>query len=335
MSYPNYPRKRKNPLKAILAFLILLAVLVLGAKGFWEFLKSPVDSNGKMKAFVIRKGESVDSIASNLESEGLIRSAQVFKFDLKFSNMASSIQAGDFKLSPAMSNREIIETLSKGSIDKWVTLLEGWRAEEIARQLDKELGVDESEFLKEAEEGYMFPDTYLFNPEAKVSDIASILKNTFNARYDDELQAKVKSKGLTPEQGVILASIVEREARSDGVRAKVAGIYLNRLKEGMKLDADATVQYAKDSQTLERGGKVDKFWKPITREEYSSVKSDFNTYLIPGLPPGPICNPSLSSLKAVANAESTPYLFYYHDSKGNSYYARTLDEHNENVANHR
>jgi UPF0755 protein len=333
MNYQNLPKKRKNPLKALLVLLILVAIIFFGIKGFWGFLQSPVDKEGKMEAFVVQKGEPVDSITQRLESEGFIRSAMLFKFLLRQSG--TNIQAGDFKLSPAMSNQEIIKTLSEGAIDKWVTLLEGWRVEEVSRQLNKEIGVDETEFLTAAKEGYMFPDTYLFNPEAKASDIASIMKNTFNARYDDELQAKIKAKGLTPEQGVILASIVEREARSDGVRAKVAGIYLNRLKEGMKLDADATVQYAKDSQTLERTGKLDKFWKPITREEYSSVKSDYNTYLIPGLPPAPICNPSLSSLKAVANAENTPYLFYYHDSKGNSYYARTLDEHNANVARNR
>ncbi len=320
-------------MRAVLVLLFLLVIIFFGAKGFWEYLKSPIEPGARMRAFVVQKGESVDNIAKGLEEEGFIRSALIFKVLLRQTNV--NIQAGDFKLSPGMSSEQIIETLSKGSVDKWVTLLEGWRVEEIADKLNQELGTDKGAFLKVAKEGYMFPDTYLLNPEASASDIASILKNTFNARFDESIQSKIKAKGLTLEEGIILASIVEREARSDQVRAKVAGIYLNRLKEGMKLDADATVQYAKDSQTLSRSGRLSKFWQPITREDYSAVKSDFNTYLIPGLPPSPICNPSLSSLQAVANAEKNPYLFYYHDSKGNSYYATTLEEHNRNVAAHR
>src|SRR5206468_3664982 len=120
-----------------------------------------------------------------------------------------------------------------------------------------------------------------------------------------------------------------------GVRTKVASILLKRFKMGMALDADSTIQYAKDSQKLRQGAKLDKFWQPITSDDYHSVLSVYNTYLNAGLPPGPICNPSLSSLKAVASADpSIPYLYYYHDSEGNSYYARTLEEHNNNVANH-
>lgn len=333
MNYQNPQRKKKNPFIGFLILLILAAVIFFSAKGYWEYLNSPIQKGAKMRAFVIQKGQSVDSIAKSLEEEGFIRSAFIFKILLKQANV--NVQAGDFKLSSGMSTGQIIQTLSQGSIDKWVTLLEGWRVEQMAEKLSEELGVDKQAFLASAEEGYMFPDTYLFNPEANPSDIASIMRNTFNARFDEELQSKIRAKGLTPEQGVILASIVEREARSDEVRTKVASILLNRIKIGMKLDADATVQYAKDTQTLERVGKLDKYWQPITREEYSSVKSDFNTYLIPGLPPAPICNPSLSSLSAVANASDTPYLYYYHDSKGNSYYARTLEEHNRNVASHR
>jgi UPF0755 protein len=160
------------------------------------------------------------------------------------------------------------------------------------------------------------------------------MKNTFDSRFTTELQSQIRAQGLTPEEGVTLASLVEREARSDKVRTEVAGILLKRFKMGMKLDVDATVQYAKDSQTLKSGSRPTKFWQPITQEEYQSIKSPYNTYLNAGLPPTPICNPSLSSLKAVANANaSTPYLFYYHDASGNTYYAKTLEEHNANVSN--
>ncbi len=333
----NPTNRKKTPVWQKITILLTVMVLMLGvgAKLYWDSLKRPVNTDGQTIAFVIKKGDSVFSIAERLQQDKLIRSAVMFKFLAKSSGKLESVEPGDFKLSQAMSTAEIIDNLSQGPVDRWVTLIEGWRSEEIADQLNRKIGIDKIEFLKFAKEGYLFPDTYLFNPEAKSSDIVLIMNNTFNTKYDESLQHKIKSNGLTVDQGVILASIVEREARSDNVRSQVASILLKRFKIGMKLDVDATVQYAKDTQTLRQSGKLDKFWKPITQAEYRSVVSPFNTYLNPGLPPAPICNPSLSSLRAVAKADSaTPYLYYYHDSQGNSYYSKTLEEHNKNAAEH-
>ncbi len=313
----------------ILAFVLGLA-LFLGI-GYWNYLKSPVDPKGRSRTFVIQRGESAAYIGKRLQQEGLVRSDLVFKVELKLLKKVNLIEAGDFKLSPAQSVDELIESLSHGALDKWVTIIEGWRAEEVAQKLNQELGIKPEEFLKYAKEGYMFPDTYLFNKEASPADIALTLKNTFAGRYSAVLQSQIRARGLTADQGVILASIVEREARSDQVRTQVAGILLKRLKTGMKLDADATVQYALGYQGTEKS-----WWKSNLSLDDLKVDSPYNTYLISGLPPTPISNPSLSSLKAVANADpSTPYWYYYHDSKGNSYYARTLEEQNRNAAAHR
>lgn len=329
-------QKKKNSLK----WLFILIVLVIA--GFFVFnvyapyLKSPVDPNGKSVAFVVKKGETASEVADDLENKGFIRSAWVFKNEFKATGDDKLILAGDYKLSPAMSLSEIINNFKKGSMDNWVTLLEGWRIEEMAQKLSDELGVKSDDFLKLAKEGYMFPDTYLFNPDATAQTIADTMRANFDRKYDDDLKKKIRSKGLTEEQGVILASLVEREARSDKVRTEVAGIILKRFKMGMKLDIDSTVRYAKDSHILKTGKKVAKYWEAIFREDYTSVISPYNTYLNNGLPPGPICNPSLSSLQAVANADpNTTYLYYFHDSQGNSYYAKTLEEHNANVANYR
>lgn len=329
-------KKNKHFLRNIILLLVFLGLIFLGVKTYLNYLKSPVDPNGKVIAFVIKSGESTTSIADRLQKEGLIKSSFIFKMELKNSGKSGNIEAGDFKLSPAMSSKEIIENLSKGSVDKWVTLLEGWRIEEMAEKLNKDLDVDKAGFLKAAKEGYMFPDTYLINPKSTAADLVSILRNNFDNKYNSELQSKIKSKGLTPDQGVILASIVEREARSAEVRTKVASILLKRFKMNMGLNADATVQYAKDSQKYKQnGGKLDKFWLPVTQEDYK-LDSPYNTYLHSGLPPAPIANPSLMSLQAVANSDpSTPYVYYYHDLQGETYYAKTLNEHNENVANHR
>lgn len=213
---------------------------------------------------------------------------------------------------------------------KKITLLEGWRVEEMAEKLNKELGIRQEDFLKVAQEGYMFPDTYFFEKEASASAVAKKLKATFDLKYDNVLQAKIKKLGLTLSEGVILASIVEREARSDEARTMVASILIKRFKIDMGLNVDSTIQYALGYQSQEKS-----WWKKQLTKNDLKISSPYNTYIHMGLPPTPICNPSLSSLEAVANADpNTPYLYYSHDSEGVSHYAKTLEEHNQNVANY-
>ena len=229
-----------------------------------------------------------------------------------------------------MSLQDLVKNLQTGSEDIWVTLIEGWRVEEMEEEISSKLGVRSSEFVAVAKEGYMFPDTYLFPKEATSEYITDTLRKTFDKRLTQELRAKIRSQGLTEEQGVILASIEEREGRSNKVRTQIAGILLKRYKIGMGLNADATIQYILGYQPNEKS-----WWKRNLTREDLKVISPYNTYLHAGLPPTPISNPGLSSLQAVANADSlTPFIYYYHDSQGNSYYAKTLEEHNENVASH-
>ncbi|MBI2022212.1 endolytic transglycosylase MltG [Candidatus Daviesbacteria bacterium] len=324
-------RQKKNPLIFLISLLVIVLVPIIFIKSFFSYLVSPVNSNTNPKVFVIKKGESVSEIADRLEKEQLIRSSLAFKIKYKFFSSNRSIEAGDFKLSPSMSVDQIIDTFSRGSIDKWVTLIEGWRVEEMAEELHSKLKIDKAKFITAAKdyEGYLFPDTYLFNPNVTVEGIISILRNNFDLKYSQDLKRKIKAKGLAEEEGVILASIIEREARSDKARTEIAGILLRRIKLGMGLNADATIQYALGYQPNEKS-----WWKRHISREDKEIDSPFNTYKYRGLPPRPISNPSLSSLKAVTEADvNTPYLYYYHDSKGNSHYARTIEEHNQNVAN--
>ena len=329
-------------MKKIFVSVAILVLLVVAGLGWWNSQIAPVSNDSATKVVVIPKGEGISAVAERLYSQGLIKSALAFKIYAKLNNLNGKIQAGSFKLSPSMSLKDVSDALTKGTDDVWVTLVEGWRVEEMVARLNGELGMSSNsgnwknaEFLKLAKEGYMFPDTYLFPKDATAEFVASTMQNTFEKRYNDDLKSKIKKQGLTETEGVILASLVEREGRSDKVRTEVASILLKRFNIGMKLDVDATVQYAKDTQAL-KAGQLDKFWKPILRSDYTEIISPYNTNLNNGLPPAPICNPSLASLQAVADANpNTPYLYYYHDPKGNSYYSRTLEEHNENVANHR
>lgn len=317
--------------KLVIPLIVLLIVVFFGARGWWSSNFSPVSSDKSTKSFIVAKGQSVSEIAENLKEENLIKSPFFFKLHLKQTGLDSKLQEGTFKLSPSQSSQEIAKTLTQAANDAWVTLLEGWRVEEIAEELNGKLKIDNGEFIKKAKrhEGYLFPDTYLFPKEMTIDGIIQTLKLNFDKKYTDEIKNKIKAKGLTPQEGVILASIVEREARSDKARTEIAGILLKRLDIDMGLNVDASLQYILGYQESEKS-----WWKRHLTSKDKEVESPYNTYKYRGLPPAPIANPSLSSLNAIANANpKTPYLYYYHDSKGNSYYGRTLDEHNENVAN--
>jgi len=332
------PRRKQNNL---VRFIVLLLVIFgfIGGFGYWYYLGlfGPVNpSDDSSKAFVIEKGDSTADIVLELEQEGLIKSGFAFRQALKDSGKADKIAPGDYKLTATMSAAQIVQKLTTGPDARWVTLIEGWRVEQMAERLHAQIGVDKAEFLKAAKEGYMFPDTYLFSLEITATDIAVKMEDIFDKRYSPELQQKIQKQGLTPAQGVVMASLVEQEARTDKVRTEVASIMLKRFKMGMKLDIDATVRYAMDSADYKRNGKVEKYWQPIRQTDYTGVISPFNTYLNNGLPPQPICNPSLSSLNAVANADpKTPYLFYFHNLAGETYYGKTLEEHESNIARYR
>ena len=314
--------------------LIWLGIFLLAAffltKFWWTSQLKPVSGDQAGRVFIVTKGAGVSKIAKKLKQANLIKSELVFKIYVRQNNLTNKLQAGSYKLSPSMSVPKILETLQIGSEDLWVTLLEGWRVEEMAEAISSKFKVQNSKFIDMAKEGYMFPDTYLFPKEATVGYIIDTLRKTFDSKFTDELKTKMRKLGLTEEQGVILASIVEREARSDKARTEIASILLKRLKIGMALNADATLQYILGYQSSEKS-----WWKRHLTNEDKKIESPYNTYLHAGLPPNPIANPGLSSLEAVAKADpSIPYLYYYHDSKGISHYGKTLEEHNQNVANY-
>lgn len=321
-------------MKKSLTLIVFLLVAFLLVKGWWDSQLAPVSLDKSTKIVVIEKGKSFSKLAAELKKQNLIKSAWVFNLYAKQTGLRTKIQSGTFRLSPSMTVEQILKVLSLESLDRWVTILEGWRVEEMAEKFNSELRIQNSEFLKVAKEGYMFPDTYLFPKDYTATQIAKKLRDNFDVKYSDDLKSKIKALGLTEGQGVILASIVEREARSDEARKMVASILLKRFKIGMGLNADATVQYAlvpKGSENPPAGG----WWKRHLTKEDLKVDSPYNTYLYRGLPLTPISNPSLSSLEAVAKADPhTPYIYYYHDSKGVSHYAITLEEHNRNVANY-
>lgn len=333
----------------ILIFLFFLIVIpFLLAVGWvnWAF-GAPTVRAKKETVFVIKPKESIDIIAQRLKKEELIRDVNGFKLYLKvsctgfsfyqpwtwFKNyktqecLSSQIQAGSFKLRPDMDLKILTNNLTKGRLDSWVRLIEGSRNEEMAAVLAKNYSIKEANFLKAASIGYMFPDTYLFKVTSTASEIAEKMRSTFETKVSAEIRAGLETQGLSLAEGIILASIIERETRNTDERPIIAGILLKRLREGWKLEVDATVQFALGYSEAEKT-----WWKKGLTVADLAINSPYNTRRFPGLPPGPICNPGLSAIKAVASPVKSSHYFYLHGSDGKVHYANTLDEHNANKA---
>lgn len=315
-------------MKRFIILVVFLTVILVGGYLFLREGSLPVDkTDTTTKIFVIKQGESLDQIANNLSSQGFIRNKLAFYFVVKRLGIDKKIQAGDFRLSPSMNLNDIAQTLTHGTLDKWVTVIEGLRKEEVAQIMSENLGIPEVEFLKYAKEGYLFPDTYLFPNQATAEGVIAIMQNNYNAKFDANLKAKAMKNGLTENEVIILASMVEREARSDADRQKVASIVLKRYRNDWPAQVDATVQYAVGYDANEKS-----WWKEHLTADDLDIDSPYNTYKNKGLPPTPITNPGLSSIVAVVNADdSIPYWFYISDKNGVMHYAKTVEEHDSLV----
>lgn len=319
-----------------LGILVIVVAALMGSY-WWTKNSRPVSSSQTSQSFVIPKGSSATQIGAKLEDQGLIRNKLAFKFYAQLTGKSKKIQSGEYKLSPSYTLQKIVTQLTSGPLELWVTVPEGLRREEIVERFIKGLekdGTDAStfrtEFMKESqgEEGYLFPDTYLFPRDATAAQVVAKMTSTFDTKIAD-YQDKISSSDLNLKQIVILASIVERESKANSERPEVAGVLLNRLNIGMGLQADATVQYAVASRDCKVGNDCT-WWPTVTRADLE-IASPYNTYKYRGLPPAPIANPGLSSLRAAIMPSQNDYLYYLHDADGNIHFAKTLDEHNANV----
>ncbi|MEK7168715.1 MAG: endolytic transglycosylase MltG [Patescibacteria group bacterium] len=310
--------------KFITIFFFLLLILIF----FVLYIKNlflPVSSDSKTVDFMVNKGASVSQIGNNLQKAGLIRSNIAFKFFVQVTNSQNKIQAGEFQLSPNLSLSQLVNELKKVPKEIWVTIPEGLRREEIAIKFANSLNKDQKfiqDFmdLTEGKEGYLFPDTYLFPKSATVTQIVSKIETTFDS----------KVKNATKEQ-IVMASLLERETFADSEKPIVAGILFKRLKNDWPLQVDATLQYAKDSTKYKVLNTQNKYWEPIYSDD-KEIDSLFNTYKNLGLPPAPISNPGFSTIEASINPEESDYWYYIHDNSGKIHFAKTLEEHNSNIA---
>lgn len=322
-----------------------------------EELAQPAGTDPRPRPFTIDPGEPARWVAARLAAEGFITDAELFNLYLRVTGLDRRIEAGNFMLAETMTIPEIAEALQEARFEEvLVTIPEGFRAEETAERLAENFVIDTERFLTAVRqprsltifdnydflqglpegaslEGFLFPDTYRFPVNAASPEL--VIQS-----FLDNFEAKVGaqgliggSSGLSGRDLITLASIVEREAVQADERPLIASVYVNRLNGrcaaevgGNYLQADPTVQYA-------RGTVGNWWWKPQSIEEYSQVRSPYNTYLNPGLPPGPIASPGLSAIEATRNPAQTNYCFFLATGDdGRHVFATTLAEHERNLS---
>ena len=303
-------------------------------------LTRPLSALGNEQNFTIDLGESANSIAAHLYAAGLIRDPEAFRAYLIYSGLDTSIQAGSYQLSPAMSAIDIAHKLQDAtSADVKFVILPGWRMEEIAALLPTSgLPVTADEFIAAVNtpssdydfiagvhsmEGFLLPDTYIISRTTSAEKIVNEFVRNFALHLSVDMTNGFQKQGLTVYQAVTLASIIEREAEHDEEKPIIASVYLNRLRINMKLDADPTVQYALGYDATQQT-----WWtNPLSLDDLK-FDSPYNTYLYTNLPPAPISNPSLKSLQAVAFPAETPYYYFRAKCDGSGYhsFATTFDE---------
>jgi UPF0755 protein len=308
----------------------------------------PTPSGSDVVSIEVRSGLGVGGIAKRLEEAGVIRSGRLFLILTSLMGVEGKMVAGSYEFDRGMPTLQVIGRLRAGiTMPLTVTVPEGLRSEEVALLMEREgivsaedfrralaSGEYDFDFLAELPagtglEGYLFPATYGFSRAVAAEEVARRMLTAFDEQVTPELRQAMQANGLTLHEGVTLASIVEREAVQPDERPLIAGVFLNRLRLGMPLGADPTVQYALagDPQSVERFG----FWKQGLTLEDLEVESPYNTYVNGGLPPGPIANPGLDSLEAVAHPAETGYLYFVAREDGSHVFAETLEEHLRNV----
>ena len=316
-----------------------------------SWLDAPAGDSDEAQPFTVRPGDDAGSIGQRLEEAGLVRSGVSFRLLAVYYGASSNLKAGDYSLPPNLRVSEIIDVLQGGgTASRVLTIPEGWQLGQIRRALIEQAGLSSADveaalsldypefgFLGgrpagSSLEGYLFPATYPISSRVTAPDLVRQMLRVFDRQVTPDLRQRLEAQSLTLHEAVTLASIVEREAVHQDERALIAGVFFNRLRRGMRLEADPTVQYALAKLPGPLGSSGT--WKaPLSREDLRT-DSPYNTYRYPGLPPGPIASPGRRSLEAVANPAQTDFLYFVARADGHHVFSTTFAEHQRNVAEH-
>ena len=320
-----------------------------------DALELPAGTGFTPAPFTIAPGETADTIAANLAAAGLLNNSELFLNYLRYNGLDAQLEAGEYIVDPQQTIPQMATALTTAVVrEATVRFVEGWRLEQMADYLadNPTANIDASQFLAIAQrqaafdlspyifladlpatatlEGFLFPDTYRVPLDADAVYLVDLMLRTFDRRVTADMRQGYQAQGLTIHQAVTLAAIVEREAVVASERPVIAGVFYNRLAQGMRLEADPTVQYPLGYQL-----ESDSWWKSPLWLVDLELDSPYNTYRYAGLPPGPIANPSLSSLEAVAFPAETPFIFFVADCQaavaGSHAFSVTYEEHLANV----
>jgi len=315
---------------------IAVALSVVGLAAYYVLYGPNTFDGEEKKIFVVSKGQSYAQIMDSLEAHGIIRSRWMYELTVRVLKRGKEVHVGRYEFASGIANADIYNSLRLGRnmVPITVTLHEGKRANAYARLLARAVGIDSTRFMElvrseevarslgvEAPslEGYLFPDTYFFNWQTDEEEIVKRLVQRMMKVFNDSLRARATELNMSVHQVLTLASIIEGEAFFDDERAMIAGVYHNRLRKGMKLEADPTIQYI-----IPDGPR---------RILHSDLRIDhpYNTYRYYGLPPGPICNPRLASIVAALYPARHNYYFFVADGNGGHWFATTYAQHLVNV----
>jgi len=308
----------------IISGIILVTAIAVFA--FQSQFSAP-QKGAETERIVVNLTTTEEELIPKLKEQGYIRSEWAFNYVLKKKGWQGKIKPGGYKISKAMDAWKLADTLVNYPYQKWAVIPEGLRKEEIAEAMQKKLGWDKNtkeNFLSHAEEGYLFPDTYLLNLDYTGKQVAKRMRDKFNEKCQ-AIFKEFKEQNIRNDTAIILASIIQREAGDKEQMPLIAGIIWNRLLKPMPLQVDASIQYIV--------GEPGNWWRPVTPEEYK-IESSYNTYLHEGKPPAPICNPGLAAIEAVVHDQPSDYFYYLHDGEGQIHCAETYEEHKENIENY-
>ena len=325
-------------LRTISRIAALCAVAAIALAAVWGLL-IPAGHNAPT-LITISRGDSISKVASELHSKGLIRSWEAFAAAAYLSGKWRKVQAGRFELTPTMTPLEILDAICLGTGKVWrgLTIPEGYTLRQIADEVEWAELLPADQFLSQAQmtvdfnppfpiprgslEGYLFPDTYRVDVgESASAIIQQMLRRFDNIIWQGLFHQQPTYGGRSLNDIIILASLVEGEAKQDKERPIIAGVLMNRLKRGTRLECDATVQYA-----LGDGRKT-----RLTRQDLT-IPSEYNTYLHEGLPPGPICSPGEASIRAAMTPAKVPYLYYVARPDGSHVFSVTFAQHEVAIA---